>query len=136
MNLAPAEELDSGDDGVPPLFPFPNSRFDDRYTGVRILWLKVIVRAIFDWVTYRDSSRLMQKKLADSAHSWLFDRSELFNGFESICTNLNINPIRIRGRARCMTREDVAKIEHLERIGGLQAVAPLLLPPEIDDEVV
>lgn len=87
----------------------------DRYSGVRALWLKVIIRAIFDWVTYRDSDKLMQKKLAENAHSWLFDESELFNGFENVCVYLDVDPDHIRNRARKMSKEDVAKIEHLER---------------------
>jgi hypothetical protein len=130
MNLSAVAEIDTEEDGIPPALPYATSRFDDRYTGIRILWLKVIVRAIFDWITYRDSDRLMQKKLADSAHSWLFDQSILFNGFENICTNLGINPMKVRERAKCMTREDVAKIEHLERTEGLQVAAPLLLASE------
>lgn len=134
MNLATVEEIDSGDDEVPPVFPYVAARIDDRYTGVRILWLKVIVRAIFDWVTYRESTRLMQKKLADNAQSWLFDQSELFNAFENICSILNVNPNQIRDRAKCMTREDVLKIEHLERVGNLQAVVPMLLPSETYDD--
>lgn len=129
MNLAAVDEIDTEDDGIPPALPYSSSRLDDRYSGIRILWLKVIVRAIFDWITYRDSNRLMQKKLADNAYSWLFEQSVLFNGFESICINLGINPMRVRERARCMTREDVAKIEHLERTEGLQA-APLLFASE------
>ncbi len=134
MNIT-TDEIDTGDDGLPPVAPYSSSRFDDRYTGIRILWLKVIVRAMFDWVNHRDSLKLSQLKSAESAQSWLFGQSELFNGFESICANLGINPNWIRERAKKMTPDDVAKIEHLERVAGLQAVAPLLLASENDDEV-
>lgn len=88
---------------------------DDRYAGIRALWIKVIIRAVFDWVAYRDSDRLFQKKLADSAHSWLFKQNELFNGFENICHMLDINPNRVRTWAKTMSKDQVAKIEHLER---------------------
>ena len=122
------DEIDTGDDDLPPEAPFYSSRFDDsRYTGIRILWLKVIVRAMFDWVNHRDSTKLAQLKSAESAEAWLFGKSELFNSFESICTNLGIDPNGIRERAKKMTPDDVAKIEHLERVAGLQAVSPLLL---------
>lgn len=120
---------------------YPTSGSGDRYAGVRTLWLKVIIRAIFDWVTYRDSPRLMQKKLAESAASWLFEDSELFNGFENICGNLDVNPEDIRERARAMSKDDVAKIEHLERSGEseeklVKIKAELLLVEWCNEEVV
>lgn len=92
------------------------SSSEDRYVGIRALWLKVIIRAIFDWVSYRDSTKLQQKKLAENAHNWLFQTSELFNGLPSICEQLEIDIVRIREKARTMSKEEVAKIEHLERI--------------------
>lgn len=88
---------------------------DDRYAGVRALWIKVIIRAVFDWVAYRDSSRIFQRKLADSAHSWLYRPSELFNSFENVCHMLDIDPNRVREWASTMSKDQVAKIEHLER---------------------
>lgn len=89
---------------------------EDCYAGARALWAKVIIRAIFDWVSYRDSLRLQQRKLAESAEIWLFQRSELFNSFENICGLLDIAPERVRERARKMTKEEVAKIEHTDRM--------------------
>lgn len=88
---------------------------DDRYAGVRALWIKVIIRAVFDWVAYRDSTRLFQRKLAESAYTWLFRPSELFNSFENVCHMLDIDPSRVRGWAKTMNKDQVAKIEHLER---------------------
>lgn len=99
-------------DTVPPAGP------DDRYSGIRALWAKVIIRAIFDWVTYRDSPRLDHQKLADTARTWIFDESELFNSFDSLCKFLDVSPRHIRDRARQMTKEHVFKIEHRERDGG------------------
>lgn len=89
----------------------------DRYTGHRKLWGRVIQRAIYDWVAYRDSSKLAQKKLAENAESWLFKPSELFNGFETVCSLLDIDPDVIRHRARTFTKEEVLKAEHIERSG-------------------
>lgn len=105
------EEFDSLDGEAPQLVPAG----DKRYAGVRALWMKVIVRAVFDWVTYRDHSKLEKRKHAESAHSWLFDKSLLFNSFDNVCKYLDIDPERIRSRAKMMTKEDVAKIEHMER---------------------
>lgn len=88
---------------------------DRRYAGVRALWMKVIIRAVFDWVTYRDNSKVDKRKYAESAHDWLFKKSLLFNSFENICKNLDLDPQRIRNQTLKMTKDDVAKIEHMER---------------------
>lgn len=90
-------------------------RCDRRYAGVRALWMKVIIRAIFDWVTYRDSTKVDKKKYAESAHDWLFEKNYLFNSFDNVCRYLDISAEKIRIRARKMTKDDVAKIEHMER---------------------
>lgn len=89
----------------------------DRYTGIRSLWLKVIIRAMFDLASYRDSPKLVHKKLAENAKAWLFEPNELFNSFESICKFLELDIKKIRVRASMMTKDDVAKIEFKERKG-------------------
>jgi hypothetical protein len=86
-----------------------------RHAGVKALWIKVIVRAVFDWVTYRHSDDIRQLKLAESAAFWLFQPSEVFNGFESICFYLDLDPARVRRWANNVTPDQVVKIEHLER---------------------
>ena len=95
--------------------PFNDTVYDDRYSGVRALWIKVVIRAVFDWVSYRDSDRLPQRKLAEAAEAWLFRPSVLFNGFENICVCLDVNPEQVRKWAMRMSRDQVSKIEHLER---------------------
>lgn len=101
---------------------------DDRYAGVRALWIKVIIRAVFDWVAYRDSTRLFQRKLAESAYVWLFRPSELFNSFENVCHMLDIDPNKVRDWAKKMNKDQVAKIEHLERYPSAgRDVEPALL---------
>jgi hypothetical protein len=87
----------------------------DRYVGYRALWMKVVIRAAFDWVSYRDSTKLEHKKIAEYAFTWLFTPSELFNSFENICQAVDLPPDKIRAWARKLTKEHVAKIEHLER---------------------
>jgi hypothetical protein len=87
----------------------------DRYVGYRALWMKVVIRAAFDWVSYRDSTKLEHKKIAEYAYVWLFTPSELFNSFENICQAVDLPPDKIRAWARKLTKEHVAKIEHLER---------------------
>lgn len=109
------------------------ARIEDRYAGYRAMWLKVIIRAVFDWVQWRDSSKLVQLKYAESAQVWLFSESDLFNGFENICHNLiGVDPERIRRWARSLTKDQITKIEHLER-GGDSDLPPLDLKSLSDD---
>lgn len=95
----------------------------DRYVGYRALWMKVIIRAAFDWVSYRDSLKMEHLKEAERAHKWLFDNSELFNSFENICHLVDLPPDKLRSWVKTLTKEHVAKIEHLER----ESLSPLSL---------
>lgn len=102
-----------------------NLRSADRYAGYKALWTKVIIRAAFDWVSYRDSTRLEYKKIADDSHRWLFEPNHLFNSFENICNLIDLHPETIRRWVSRLTKDHVAKIEHLERvpIGSTLAMA-------------
>jgi hypothetical protein len=93
----------------------PTSGPDDRYAGIRILWIKVIVRAIFDLVGGRDHCELDKRKEAERANTWIFQPSLLFNSFDNVCKYINVNPDVMRVRIKSMTEEDVRKIEYLER---------------------
>jgi hypothetical protein len=86
----------------------------------RALMLEVIRRASFDWVLYRSSSKLQAKLLAESAYHWLFvedDNSPSYalrirNGktmmsFLAICEAMDIEPSRVRARARMLTEKDI-----------------------------
>jgi hypothetical protein len=99
----------------------------DRYAGVRALWAKVIIRAVFDYVSYRDSPKLMQRKLAESAQFWLFSANEMFNSFENVCTYLGIDAMEVREKAETMSKDMVSKIEHLERYPGNKAYLAKML---------
>jgi len=103
--------------------PDSMQRSVDRYVGYRALWMKVIIRAAFDWVSYRDSLKLEHRKIAEYAFVWLFQPSELFNSFENVCHLVDLPPEKIRAWARHLTKEHVAKIEHLER----DSATPLVL---------
>lgn len=103
----------------------------DRYAGFRKLWGRVIQRAIYDWVAWRDSTKLDKRKAAELAEVWLFRPSVLFNSFENICHMLDIDPEAIRERARGFTKEEVLKAEHIERSG--RRLDSLFLPLNSDD---
>lgn len=90
-------------------------RYDDRYSGHKALWMRVIVRAAFDLASYKNDNRLALRKYADDAQKWLFDKSYLFNSFENVCALLGLNPEKVRNWASNLTKEDVMKMEHLDR---------------------
>lgn len=92
-----------------------SSEIEDRYSGVRALWAKVIIRAMYDYVSYKDSPKIALRKYADGAERWLFSQSEVFNSFESICRMLGISSRRVRDRAKTMTKDQISKIEHVDR---------------------
>lgn len=98
------------------------------------MWLKVIVRAAFDWVSYRDSDKLIQRKLAESAHAWLFQPSNLFNGFDSICLSLDVDAEKVRKWVKGLSKDQVAKIEHLERDHSYSSALPQLKTQAESDE--
>ena len=116
----------------------PPAQNEDRYAGIRALWLKVIIRAVFDWVQYRDSTRLPQRKLAEGAKAWLFESNDVFNGFENLCFSLDVDPNRIRKWASELSKEQVAKIEHLDREPNSPTIQAFSLvfgePEESEDE--
>lgn len=95
----------------------------DPYVGYRALWLKVIIRAAFDWVTYRDSTKLENLKDAERAAKWLFEPSDLPNSFENVCQMVDLPPEKMRFWAKTLSKEQVAKIEHLERETNVSPLA-------------
>jgi hypothetical protein len=112
----------------------------DRYVGYRALWLKVIIRAAFDWVTYRDSTKLENFKEAEKAAKWLFEPSELTNSLDSVCRMVDLPPNKMRMWAKNLSKDQVAKIEHLERetsyspVAFMSAQRKLLEDLDFDDE--
>ena len=105
----------------------------DRYAGYRKLWARVIQRAIFDWVAWRDSSKLEKRKAAELAETWLFKPSTLFNSFDNACQMLEIDPETVRTRARSFTKEEVLKAEHIDRVGR-EMKAELRMARGVDPE--
>lgn len=111
------------------------NRTVERYSGHKALWLRVIIRAAFDLASYKNDPRLGLRKYADNAQKWLFDRSYLFNSFENVCIMLNLPPEPIRHWATSLTKEEVQKMEHLER-GSTKTLAGVLpsMSKDYDEE--
>ncbi len=114
-----------------------SSSYSDRrklpeHEAIRLLWIKVILRAAYDWVLYRDSKNNTHKKIASDACRWLFEISKEtvtikinnkwlivdssgFNTLEKLCDVLDIDVESVRKFATKLTRGDVKKLEFLDR---------------------
>lgn len=93
---------------------------NDRYSGIRTLWAKVIQRAAFDWVTYRYSQKLALRKYADNAYAWIFEPSTLFNSFANACHYAGADPDQVRESIKNMKAEDVSKVEYTDRTKAIE----------------
>lgn len=87
----------------------------ERYVPYKVLWAKVIIRAAYDYALWKDSRDIRLHKCAKEAEQWLFESSSLELGFENICFAFDFPVERIRYRTRALTRDDVKKLEFLER---------------------
>lgn len=102
------------------------------YENFRLLWIKVILRAAYDWVLYRDSRSQAYKRVADNAYRWLFEDyfekvktfeegvlqiklERPFNSLFSLCEELDLDIETVRKFARKMTRRDIRKLEFFTR---------------------
>jgi hypothetical protein len=87
----------------------------DRHRWVRLIWRKVIVRAIYDYVLWRDDPKIAKRHWAEDARKWLFEESELNNSLSSVCFWAGVDIEKVRYYARIATKADVKKLEHIER---------------------
>jgi len=83
--------------------------------GICAFWIKVVTRAAFDWVSYKESNKVDLKKLADEAYKWLFLPSNMSNSFEEVCSMLDLEVGTVRKWVQSLTKDQIAKMEHLER---------------------
>jgi hypothetical protein len=89
----------------------------ERYVPYQLLWAKVIIRAAYDFALWKESDDLRLRNYAKDAERWLFGDSGLSNSFDRICEVLNIDGARIRKYAKELTRDQVKKLEFMEREG-------------------
>lgn len=95
----------------------PTAFNPERYVPYRLLWVKVIIRAAYDFALWKDSRDLRLRKYAQDAEKWLFEPSTLVNSFENICYLFGLDIKKIRQYAQKLTKEDVKKLEFRERQG-------------------
>jgi hypothetical protein len=87
----------------------------DRYAWVKLLWRKVIIRAVYDYVLWKDIRQIRKRHDAQDAGKWLFEESDLNNSLEEVCLIADVDPEKVRRLARTATKDQVKKLEHIER---------------------
>ena len=85
--------------------------YEQKQRQLRNLWLKVIIRAISDYVLYRKSTDPKLKREASTARAFLFDDD---SGLQGICETFGLNIDVLRHMARTKTPSEIHKLEHLE----------------------
>lgn len=125
-----------------PSRPLPYLRFisaptysPDRYVPYRLLWIKVIIRAAYDYALCKGSDDLRLQKFSQAVEKWLFEPSTLMNGFDNICHLCRLPREKLRTWARNLTRDQVKKLEFLERQGKDPLTLALDDPSAVDDGI-
>lgn len=103
------------------LVPVSSPYIPELDNPVKILWARVVLRAIYDYVILKDAKKLKDRREFDTVRKWLFEPSNLGNGLENLCRLLNWPVGLIREKALGMTRDDVKKMEFREREHNLKA---------------
>lgn len=102
------------------------------YENFRLLWIKVILRAAYDWVLYRDSKNQAYKRIADNAEIWLFGNylekirrkidgrivitlERPSNSLDCLCEELDLDIGTVRKFAKRLTKKDIRKLEFFTR---------------------
>lgn len=88
---------------------------EKRLAPFKILWFLIVRQAIVDYVKWRGSSNLSNKREAEDARRWLFEESDLSNSMEVACQVLDINKEMIRDLASRLTPKDIRKMEFQDR---------------------
>ena len=107
-------------------------RKDELYENFRLLWIKVILRATYDWVLYRDSKSRAAQRIAENAYKWLFEdyfekvryreknkiiikMERPFNSLFFLCEELDLDITTVRAFARRLNKKQIRKSEFFTR---------------------
>lgn len=96
---------------------------EQEIRGCKTLLLEVVRRAAYDWVLYRTSTRILHKKLAEDAYTWLFEEApghpnweeraaqgKTITSFTAICSELDIDAKTVREYVRKLTVKNVMSV--------------------------
>lgn len=80
------------------------------------LWQAVLVRAVADWVIYRDSPHMAGRRIWKQVNTWFFGPfGDRFNSFETLCAVLNLDSSLVRERVRRITPEQAKRLRSRRR---------------------
>ena len=101
--------------------------FDEgKVMPFRILWLLIIRQAIFDYVKWKNSTNINNRRDAEDARRWLFEESDLLNSMKVACQVTGVDKQTIRNTAMKLTPQDIRKMEFQDRErlikGGLEGL--------------
>lgn len=94
-----------------PYKPTP-SYVAEHFWPYKALWARVLVKAICDYVVFREAKTLKQKREFKKVSHYLFEEDP---GFLIHCAAAGWSPTMVRKRALAMTKDEVRKIEHRDR---------------------
>lgn len=96
---------------------------EQEITGCKTLLLEVIRRAAYDWVLYRTSRRMLHKRLAEDAYTWLFEEKpghvnweerirvgKHITSFMAICSELDLDVDTVRKYVKKLTVKNVMSV--------------------------
>ncbi len=88
-----------------------------KYSPYRTLWVRVFIRAAFDYAQYKTSKDLKSRRLAEDAYRWIFDENHDKCSLQNICESFDLPLDLLRAWAKRITKNDVKKMEQLDRKG-------------------
>lgn len=101
----------------------PHSEAQQEINGSKSLLLEIVRRAAYDWVLYRTSTRLINKRLAEESYHWLFVEKpgslewaercrsgKQLTSFVSICESLDLDPDNMRMHIKRLTAKNVMNV--------------------------
>ena len=96
---------------------------EQEITGCKTLLLEVIRRAAYDWVLYRTSRRMLHKRMAEDAYTWLFEEQpghanwierdrvgKHITSFMAICSELDLDVPTVRRYVKKLTVKNVMSV--------------------------
>ena len=103
--------------------PYETELLVQEINGCKTLLLEIVRRAAYDWILYRDSTRLAQRALASQAYEWLFvenpghpswlerDREgKQCMSLVAVCESLDLEPDSVRKHVRKLTPKNVMSV--------------------------
>jgi hypothetical protein len=117
--------------------PTDEAQRAQEVVGCKTLLLEIVRRAAHDWVLYRSSRRMVHRRLAQSAYTWLFledpshvdwavrTRDEkLVTSFTAICEALELDIVTMRNNILRLTLKSVMSVGRPAEYRKREAVSP------------